>query len=78
MITRRTINKTENFHVEVEYEIVQNVITGSDDDTSADELEFEEVKRRVKSVTILLPDCNLEITKYLPPAHIEKLIHLED
>ena len=78
MITKRTITKTETYHIEVEYEVIQNVITGSDDDTSSNELEIEEVKRKLKSVMIFLPDCNLEITKYLPPAHIERLIHPED
>jgi hypothetical protein len=78
MITKETITKTENYHIEVEYEVIQNVITGSDDDTSSNEIEIEEVKRKVKSVMIFLPDGNLEITKYLPTTHIERLIHPED
>lgn len=75
MSKKQVVTKTVNFHLSVVVEIHSEVENIGDEDNVM--LEVEETDRVLKSATIILPNEEIEIKKYLVPRHIEALIHAE-
>lgn len=75
MAKKEVVTKTVNLHLRVVIEIHSEVENIGDEDAVM--LEVEETDRVLKSATILLPNEEIEIKKYLVPRHIEALLYAE-
>lgn len=76
MAKKEVVTKTVNLHLRVVIEIHREVENIGDEDAVM--LEVEETDRVLKSATILLPNEEIEIKKYLVPQHIEALLYAEE